>query len=131
MNGLPLQSGGASFNVNSLLFKHRCETEVWEQILLEYNRVEFMATWNNSHGVPISICRSYIIRHLNHEKLCSYGHCVCYRKRENCKSSQASHARPARPSGKRRSEARYIFGKLNDGIWAVLRMQRKGGFGHL
>ena len=57
MNGLPLQSGGA-FDVKSLIFKHRCETEVWEQILLEYNRVEFMATWNNSHGVPILIGRN-------------------------------------------------------------------------
>jgi hypothetical protein len=68
---------------------------------------------NNSPGVPISIGRSYIIRHLNHEKLCGYGHCICCKKRENF--AQVSHVRSTRSSGKWKMQ---VWGK--EFIWEVM-----------
>ena len=57
------------------------------------------------------------------KKLCSYGHCIFYRKGEHFKSSEVSHAGSTRSSGKSRFEVKNVFGKLSDGKWAVLSKQ--------
>jgi hypothetical protein len=49
INGFCLQSR-SGFNVNSLLFKHRCEAGGRKRILHEYNGARFVVTGASSRG---------------------------------------------------------------------------------